>query len=371
MRGVAGTDVLVVGGGPAGIATAIAACLKGLRVTVADGRRPPIDKPCGEGLLPEAAAALRRFGIELSSTQAFPLAGFRFADENSTASAAIERGTAFGMRRTALHTRLIERAAEVGVSFLWGARVSDFHARGARVGGVFIPYRWLVGADGQNSTVRKWAGLKTRGTIFSRFGFRRHFFISPWTDLVEVRWGDRCQMVVTPIGAEEICVSVFSSDPRVRISQALAQFPDASRHLRGARGATPEQGAITALERAQAVVRGRVALVGDASCTVDGIAGQGMSLAFQQAGCLAESLAREDLSYYESAHQRIARIPARMTRLLLLMDRSAWLRKKVLRLFAAKPAIFSKMIGAHTGERREEAIRTRELFDLGWRVLRA
>jgi menaquinone-9 beta-reductase len=366
-----GADVLVVGGGPAGIATAIAASLKGLRVTVADARRPPIDKPCGEGLLPQAVAALRRFGIGLDSNRAFPLAGFRFTDENSSASAPIQRGIAFGMRRTALHNLLIERAAEVGVSFLWGARVSDFHAGGARIGGTFISCKWLVGADGQDSAVRKWARLKSRGTMLSRFGFRRHFFIPPWTDLVEVHWGECCQMVVTPTGVEEICVSVFSSDPRMRIGQALEQFPEASRRLREVRGATPEQGAITALERAHAVVRGRVALVGDASCTVDGIAGQGMSLAFQQASYLAEALAREDLSYYESAHQHISRIPARMTRLLLLMDRSAWLRKKVLRLFAAKPAVFSKMIGVHTGELSQEAIRARELFDLGCRVLRA
>jgi len=366
-----GADVLVVGGGPAGIATAIAASLKGLRVTVADARRPPIDKPCGEGLLPEAVAALRRFGIRLNLKCAFPLAGFRFADANSTATAAIPSGIAFGMRRTALHELLVERAVELGVSFSWGARVSEFQPGGARVDGTFVPCKWLVGADGQNSAVRKWARLMSRRAIRSRFGFRRHFFLSPWTDLVEVHWGNRCQMVITPTSAEEICVSVFSNDPNVRIDQALEQFPGAAKRLREARGGTPEHGAITALEQAHAVVRGRVALVGDASCTVDGIAGQGMSLAFQQAGHLAEALARNDLARYESAHRRIVKMPARMTRLLLLLDRSAWLRKKALRLFAARPALFSGMIGVHTGERKPDTIRARELFDLGWRVLRA
>jgi len=366
-----GADVLVVGGGPAGIATAIAASLKGLRVVVADARRPPIDKPCGEGLLPKAVEALKQIGIGLCSANAFPLSGFRFSYGNSLASASIKAGTAFGARRTTLHQLLIERGAEAGVSFSWGAHVSDFQSNGARVGSTFIPCKWLIGADGQNSGVRKWARLKSRGAVFSRFGFRRHFLVQPWTDFVEVHWGDRCQMVFTPISQGEICLSVFTSDSRIRISEALEQFPEASKRLLRARGSTPEQGAVTTLERAESVVRGRVAIVGDASCSVDGIAGQGLSLAFQQAGALAEALAREDLSSYEIAHRRILRPAARMTRLLLLLDRLPWLRKRVLRVFAANPALFSSMIGIHTGQTPREIVPARELLDLGWQILRA
>src|SRR6267378_2491580 len=44
------TEILVIGGGPAGLAAAIAARKKGFEVTVADGAKPPIDKACGEGL---------------------------------------------------------------------------------------------------------------------------------------------------------------------------------------------------------------------------------------------------------------------------------------------------------------------------------
>src|SRR3979490_781323 len=53
-----GTSVLVIGGGPAGLAVAIAARMKGFDVTVADGAKPPIDKACGEGLMPGTMAAL-------------------------------------------------------------------------------------------------------------------------------------------------------------------------------------------------------------------------------------------------------------------------------------------------------------------------
>ncbi len=50
-------DLLVIGGGPAGLAAAIAARREGLTVTVADAARPPSDKACGEGLMPQGRVA--------------------------------------------------------------------------------------------------------------------------------------------------------------------------------------------------------------------------------------------------------------------------------------------------------------------------
>ena len=359
------TDVLIIGGGPAGLATAIAARAKGLRVTVVDSRTPPIDKACGEGLLPEAVSALRSLGFDFDPAVSIPFTGIRFSDGDSSASARFGRGTAFGLRRTALHRLLIHRASETGVSLLWGARAS-FDFAGARVNGDWLRCRWLIGADGQRSSVRKLAGLEPRRRARSRFGFRRHYAIAPWTDLVEVHWGERCQMVVTPTGAQEVCVSLFASDPRLRMDRALARFPEVARHLQGAHPVSAQAGAVTSLGRARAVARGNVALVGDASCTVDGIAGQGISLAFHQALALAEALGREDLAHYESAHRRITQTAARITRLLLLMNASTALRRKALRLFATRPKVFAKMISIHAGEVAPGAA---GILDLGWRIL--
>lgn len=366
-----GSDVLVVGAGPAGLATAIAASLRGLSVTVADSRRPPIDKTCGEGLLPDAVASLQTLGIQLDSRAAFPFTGIRFLDEHSSANATFQNGRAYGLRRTSLSQLLIERASALGVTLLWGAGVSAFDSLGARIDGSLHPCNWLVGADGQHSTVRKWARLGTRVCRLSRFGFRRHYAIVPWTDFVEVYWGERCQMFVTPIGHKELCVSVLTSDPQMRIEQALLQFPSLAARLQDARKSTLEQGAVTALERTRGVIRGRIALVGDASGTIDGIAGQGLSLAFQQALHLGQALVRRDLPSYQAAHRRMCRMPARLNRLLLMMDRSVWLRRKVLRLFAARPQLFAGLMAIHTGMRASEEIKPCEFLDLGWRVLRA
>ena len=366
------SDVLVVGAGPAGLATAIAAAANGLRVVVADARRPPINKPCGEGLLPEAVDALRSIGIELDSSLGCPLKGFRFSDDSYSVSAPIERGRAFGLRRTALHNLLVARAAEVGVIFRWGARVSEFAPAGARINGEFVDYRWLVGADGLNSSVRRWAKFNwPRISCRTRFGFRRHFAIRPWSKFVEVYWGKKFQMVVTPTHAEDVCVSFFSRDLKLRITDGLSEFPEVAEHLKRAYGATPEQGSLVGLTSTWRVASAHVALVGDASCSVDGIAGHGLSLGLQQARALADALSRGDLRSYRSAHRRIVSMPLRMTRLLLLMDASTWVRRKTLRLFENQPELFAKIISVHTSRPQDEAFDAKEIFDLSWRVLRA
>ena len=71
--------------------------------------------------------------------------------------------------------------------------------------------------------------------------------------------------------------------------------------------------------RLAAVTKGNVALLGDASGTVDAITGEGLHLAFRQAAALAEALAAGDLSPYAAAHRRLQKMPQLMARLLLLL----------------------------------------------------
>ena len=366
-----GAEVLIVGAGPAGIATAIAASQKGLRVTVADARRPPIDKACGEGLLPEGVSGLRQLGIWLDSSNAYPIAGMRFSDEASSACGRITRGAAFGLRRSVLHDLLVRRACELGVSFRWGTRVSEINSDSARLDGLRFPFHWLVGADGQKSIVRKWSGLGPRRVRSARFGFCCHFAVAPWSEFVEVYWGERCQIYVTPTGPDEVCLAVLSSDPQMRVASALRESPAVAERLGGARRITDEIGSATVLDYPRSVARRNIALVGDASFTVDGITGQGLSLSFQQALSLGEALASENLGAYQLAHRQFIKEPARMARLLLLLDRQAWLRRKALRMFAANPKLFGRMISSHANCPKPAPIRASEMFDLGWQVLRA
>jgi menaquinone-9 beta-reductase len=56
-------EVLVVGAGPAGSACALWLARHGMRVSLVDAQSFPRDKVCGDGLIPDAHAALQRLGV--------------------------------------------------------------------------------------------------------------------------------------------------------------------------------------------------------------------------------------------------------------------------------------------------------------------
>jgi len=344
------TDVLVIGGGPAGLAAAIAAVQKGFKVTVADGAKPPIDKVCGEGLMPDTLTTLHELGVELSLQDGRPFAGMRFVDAHSSVEASFPFVGGLGVRRTLLHQKMVERALDCGVTILWNSPVSGLSKAGAIVGGTEIRAPWIVGADGIHSRVRRWSGLRQSSAREVRFAQRRHYRVRPWTDHVEIHWGHQIQAYVTPLRDDETCVVLISRDPRMRLDRALREFPHLGSRLSGAEVSNADRGAVTAMCRLDRVYKGNIVLTGDASGTVDAITGEGLCLSFLHARALADALAAGDLERYQQVHRRLAWRPNVMARLLLLLDRFPRVRKRALRALANEPASFARLLAIHVGE---------------------
>jgi flavin-dependent dehydrogenase len=257
------------------------------------------------------------------------------------------------------------------VTLAWGRRVIGLTADGVALDGHGILCSWVIGADGQKSRVRRWAGLDgTRHESF-RFGFRRHYRISPWTDYMEIYWGSGAQMYVTPVNKSEVCVALITRAAHLRLEHALAQFPDLSRRLAGADPSTSERGAVTASRSLRRVFRGRTILIGDASGSVDAITGEGLSLSFHQAIALADALASGDLGAYQTEHRRLARRPNLMANLMLSLDRFPVLRRRVLRALAADPAIFANMLAMHVGAITPADFLMHGMLPLGRQILTA
>jgi flavin-dependent dehydrogenase len=358
------SDVFVIGGGPVGLAAAIAVRRKGFSVTLADALQPPIDKACGEGIMPDGLAAADLLGLQLPPGDSFQFRGIRFHGEGVSVAADFCNGTGRGMRRTALHQALVEQAERCGVELRWGCSISGLDGAELRDTGA----RWIVGADGIGSRVRGWAGLGACRRDTRRYGFRRHFRRAPWTDYVEIYWGDGFQLYITPIASDEVCVALISRDPKLRVIDALTQFPALAAKLAGAPESSTERGALTASRRLRRVARGNIALIGDASGSVDAISGEGMCLGFHQALALADAMERQNLSLYESAHRRLAARPRFMADFMLMMDRWQLLRKRALPALAAYPDLFGGLLAMHTGAARKADFAA-NCVALGWRML--
>jgi 2-polyprenyl-6-methoxyphenol hydroxylase-like FAD-dependent oxidoreductase len=278
-------------------------------------------------------------------------------------------GCGIGIRRTTLHALMVERAAQVGVSLAWGTHVTGISGDTIVVDGRPVSARWIVGADGLQSQVRRWAGLDAATPSKLRFGFRRHYRVAPRSEYMEVHWGKRCQLYITPVAPGELCVAVISRDPQLRLETALPRFPDVFRWLDGAPEANAERGGASVTRRLKSVCNDRVALIGDASGSVDAITGEGLCLLFQQAVALAAALEQGDLAAYQKQHRHIGRHPAFMASLMLSLDGHDRFRHWILRAFAAKPDLFRQMLATHVGNFSPVRLAGNGL-SLGWEMLR-
>ncbi|SRR5579885_1862103 len=334
-------DVFVIGGGPAGLAAGIAARRRGMRVIVADGNRPPIDKPCGEGLMPDSRRAAEAIGIRLPESLGFEFRGIRFHGAGKRVEADFPHGRGVGVRRTVLHELLMDAAERAGVELCWNTPVSRID---------HIRARWIVGADGAASRVRNQAALEASVWNSRRFASRRHFAIAPWTDAMEIYWGERCQIYVTPIARDEVCIALISREPGLKLKDAIERcFPMLHERLAGVSATTAERGAVTISRRLRHVARGNVALIGDASGSVDAITGEGICLSFRQAALLAQAMAAGDLAEYDRAHPRLALKAHVMARTMLILDRGSSARWAGLSAMQMQPWIFRRLLAVHVG----------------------
>ncbi len=364
------TDVLVIGGGPAGLAVAIAARMKGFDVTVADGAKPPIDKACGEGLMPSTMAALRELGVTICPGDGQVFRGIRFIDAVTSAETSFSGASGVGVRRTVLHQKMVKRAQECGITLLWNTPVAGLSNDGAILGGTVVKARWIIGADGIHSRVRCWIGLGANARHEVRFAQRRHYRVKAWTDCMEIHWGQEAQAYVTPLSNDETCVALISRDPRMRLEEAWREFPKLANSLRHAEPSSTERGAVTVTRRLRQVSRGNFALAGDASGSVDAVTGEGLCLSFRQAIALADSLEKGELQSYQHAHRRLARRPNTVGRLLLLLDRYPSLRRRALRGLAEDPELFARLLAAHRGEASPRSLAATSLR-FAWQFLTA
>jgi 2-polyprenyl-6-methoxyphenol hydroxylase-like FAD-dependent oxidoreductase len=345
------TDVLVAGGGPAGLATAIHAALVGFDVAIVEPRPAPLDKACGEGLMPSAVRQLRDIGV---APIGCAFHGIRYVADDRSVASRFRAGPGLGVRRTALHAALSNRADALGVERVTG-RVGDIRQdRGqvtvavtsnGRGTATTRQTRWLVAADGLHSSIRRTLGLEVPSRGRPRRGLRRHYAIAPWTDLVEVHWSPFAEAYVTPVAADCVGVAVLFTG-RGSYDDWLGQFPALRTRLGDASPASPVLGAGPMHQRVRQRVAGRVLLVGDAAGYVDALTGEGINLGLAAAAELVRCLQAERPDAYDASWRRLSRRYRAMTTALLWASWQRPVRRAIVPAAQRFPRLYGAAVNA-------------------------
>lgn len=343
-------DLLVVGGGPSGLAAAMAARQLGMSVTVVEARRGSIDKACGEGIMPSGVAALRELGI--AGLDGLPFVGIRYelaSRDDCAAEGDFSGGYGLGVRRTELSAAMRDRAEELGVGFAYRTvREVRQHRGGVSAAGLWAPH--LIAADGLRSTVRRRLGLEMPSPAPRRFGVVRHLSTPPWTDRVVVMLGSQAEAYVTPVAEDQIGVAMLHRNPRDRFDDLLPGFPTLAARVNGASALGPDRGAGPFDQRVRRRVAGRVLLVGDAAGYVDPLTGEGIALGMRTARAAVECIAQGKVRRYEAIHRTITRRYYTMTRALLAVVARPWLHRPLIRVAGASRALFGYVLDELDGD---------------------
>ena len=342
-------DVLIVGGGPAGLATAIACAQRGLSVTVAEPREGPIDKACGEGLMPSAVRRLAGLGVH---PKGHVVTGIRYLDSGGQVEALFRRGPGLGVRRTTLHSALADRASELGIP-VRRVRVTGFSQRdsadaslgesGPGVTAAGIQARYLVAADGLHSVIRRTCGLDPRPARHVRYGLRQHYRLAPWTSLVEVYWTKGSEAYVTPVACDVVGVAVLGGG-QASFESRLAAFPALCERLAGAEPASGVRGAGPLRQDVVRRTKGRVLLVGDASGYLDALTGEGIGAALSEATALADCIAAGRADDYERSWLRVTRMSRALTAGLLWSRNTPGIGPRIVPAARRLPWLFTAIV---------------------------
>jgi len=354
---------VVAGAGPAGAATAIRAALAGLSVVIVEPRSAPIDKACGEGIAHSAVDYLARLGVGLTGR---PFHGIRYLDGVHRVDARFRAGPGLGVRRTTLQQALTDRLAELDVPVLQ-TRVGPITQNTTSVAAAGITARYLAAADGLHSPIRRQLGLarsgvdRTRlaspGTAASviagliptsgagavRRGLRQHFFVSPWTDLVEVYWSRLGEAYVTPVADDLVGVAILTS-ARGSFDSHLNAFPALRRRLCDARPAGAVMGAGPLRQRVRGRVAGRVLLVGDAAGYVDALTGEGIAVAVRTSAELVDCVRKDRPEDYEAAWRRVSWECRLLTGSLLWARNRQLLAPRIVPAAALLPGVYATIV---------------------------
>jgi flavin-dependent dehydrogenase len=344
-------DAVVVGGGPAGSATALELGRRGLRVALVEKAHHPRAKACGEGLLPQGVEALGRLGLNPPGVR---VRGIRYVSPGGvTAEASFPSGYGLVVRRETFDAYLFDQARRA-------PNVVAFE--GTPYDPLAFPARWIVGADGIHSQFHRRPEFPSSMPSVRRVGLStrmRGLLVD--RDRVEVLLHERGEVYLAPSGEEEVLVACLYREENLppgptnedRVMGTLVSLEVLEGRRRGLAFASPVLGAGSLGLRVGAVVAGSTLLVGDASGAPDPVTGEGMSLSILSARAAAEAISSGRPRDYEQARRKLGAGADWLGRWLLRASHYPGIADRVVQSLVDHPELFTKLLEIAIGERRE------------------
>jgi menaquinone-9 beta-reductase len=342
----------IIGGGPTGLASALYLARAGNSVELYEKKNWPVDKVCGEGIMPRGRSLLEELGLfeNLNDQDYTFFKGIRYiGSRGKVIEGRFKSLEGLGIRRTILSQSLLDLAKKNDriklhcETKILGLNNSKEEIELKISGNIIKSHPFVLGCDGISSNIRSWEKFPMRDFPYFRMGGRFHVECEPWTPFVEVYWGKNIEAYITPSGKKMVEVAFLWSPKKIKKDREekweeylLKQFPAIQEKIQNLPRLSKFKALGPLARAAKNPCSGNLCLLGDSFLFLDGITGEGITLGLEQAKLFSQHYRNGSFNRkeYEKGLGSLVRNYLRLTKLALSLSDNPRLRET---LFMVSP----------------------------------